>query len=92
MPHWTVRRNVELVPWLIGIPNADALVSEAMGLVGFADGSFFRRYPRQLSGGHASASQWRGRSPPGPRCSSSTSRSAPSTPSHGRSLSNFHGA
>jgi osmoprotectant transport system ATP-binding protein len=51
MPHWTVRRNVELVPWLIGIPNADAMVSEAMGLVGFTDGSFYRRYPRQLSGG-----------------------------------------
>jgi osmoprotectant transport system ATP-binding protein len=51
MPHWTVRRNVELVPWLIGIPNASALVSEAMGLVGFTDGSFDRRYPRQLSGG-----------------------------------------
>ena len=51
MPHWTVRRNVELVPWLIGIPNADALVREAMALVGFTDGSFYGRYPRQLSGG-----------------------------------------
>jgi osmoprotectant transport system ATP-binding protein len=51
MPHWTVRRNVELVPWLIGIPNAAALVTEAMGLVGFTDTSFYGRYPRQLSGG-----------------------------------------
>ena len=51
MPHWTVRRNVELVPWLVGLPNADALVTEAMGLVGFADSSFYGRYPRQLSGG-----------------------------------------
>jgi osmoprotectant transport system ATP-binding protein len=51
MPHWTVRRNVELVPWLLGLPNADALVTEAMGLVGFTDSSFDRRYPRQLSGG-----------------------------------------
>jgi osmoprotectant transport system ATP-binding protein len=51
MPHWTVRRNVELVPWLMGLPNAGALVAEAMGLVGFTDSSFDRRYPRQLSGG-----------------------------------------
>ena len=51
MPHWTVRRNVELVPWLIGIPNGDALVREAMALVGFTNGSFYGRYPRQLSGG-----------------------------------------
>jgi len=51
MPHWTVRRNVELVPWLVGIPNADALVTEAMALVGFTDASFSGRYPRQLSGG-----------------------------------------
>ena len=51
MPHWTVRRNVELVPWLMGLPNAGALVREAMGLVGFTDSSFDRRYPRQLSGG-----------------------------------------
>ena len=51
MPHWTVRRNVELVPWLIGVPNADALVADAMKLVGFTDTSFDGRYPRQLSGG-----------------------------------------
>jgi osmoprotectant transport system ATP-binding protein len=51
MPHWTIRRNVALVPRLIGIPNADALVTEAMGLVGFTDASFSSRYPRQLSGG-----------------------------------------
>jgi osmoprotectant transport system ATP-binding protein len=51
MPHWTVRRNVELVPWLVGIPNASALVTEAMGLVGFTDETFYGRYPRQLSGG-----------------------------------------
>ena len=51
MPHWTVRRNVELVPWLIGVPNATALVDDAMRLVGFPDTSFDRRYPRQLSGG-----------------------------------------
>ena len=51
MPHWTVRRNVELVPWLIGVPNATTLVDDAMKLVGFADTKFYGRYPRQLSGG-----------------------------------------
>jgi osmoprotectant transport system ATP-binding protein len=29
---WTVRRNVELVPWLIGVPNATAMVGDAMRL------------------------------------------------------------
>jgi osmoprotectant transport system ATP-binding protein len=51
MPHWTVRRNVELVPWLIGAPNAAALAGEALTLVGFRDASFDDRYPRHLSGG-----------------------------------------
>ena len=51
MPHWTVRRNVELVPWLRGAPNATTLAAEALALVGFPDGSFDDRYPRQLSGG-----------------------------------------
>ena len=51
MPHWTVRRNVELVPWLTGAPNVSDLASEALALVGFGDGAFDARYPRQLSGG-----------------------------------------
>ena len=51
LPHWTIRRNVELVPWLIGVPNARDLVSEALTLVGFTDASVDQRYPRQLSGG-----------------------------------------
>jgi osmoprotectant transport system ATP-binding protein len=51
MPHWTVRRNVELVPWLRDAPNAAKLANEALALVGFGDGSFDDRYPRQLSGG-----------------------------------------
>ena len=51
MPHWTVRRNVELVPWLTGEPNAAGLAGEALALVGFGDGAFDARYPRQLSGG-----------------------------------------
>jgi ABC-type proline/glycine betaine transport system ATPase subunit len=51
MPHWTVRRNVELVPWLRNAPNAASLATEALSLVGFADRTFDDRYPRQLSGG-----------------------------------------
>ena len=51
MPHWTVRRNVELVPWLTVMPNVDSAATDAMTLVGFADRAFDSRYPRQLSGG-----------------------------------------
>jgi osmoprotectant transport system ATP-binding protein len=51
MPHWTVRRNVELVPWLRASPNADAAATDAMALVGFGDNTFDARYPVQLSGG-----------------------------------------
>jgi osmoprotectant transport system ATP-binding protein len=51
MPHWTVRRNVELVPWLRGAPNAARLAGDALALVGFTDSTFDDRYPRQLSGG-----------------------------------------
>jgi osmoprotectant transport system ATP-binding protein len=51
MPHWTVRRNVELVPWLRDAPNAAALAADALTLVGFADRTLDDRYPRQLSGG-----------------------------------------
>lgn len=50
LPHWTVRRNVELVPWLEESPNAAAAATDALALVGF-DSSFDRRYPAQLSGG-----------------------------------------
>jgi len=51
MPHWTVRRNVELVPWLRDAPNAATLAADALTLVGFTDRTFDDRYPRQLSGG-----------------------------------------
>jgi osmoprotectant transport system ATP-binding protein len=51
MPHWTVRRNVELVPWLRASPNAESAATDAMALVGFGDGTLDARYPVQLSGG-----------------------------------------
>lgn len=51
LPHWTVLRNVSLVPWLRGIPNADSAARDALTLVGFGDGTLDARYPRELSGG-----------------------------------------
>jgi len=51
MPHWTVRRNVELVPRLTASPNARDAATDALALVGFPDRTFDERYPRQLSGG-----------------------------------------
>ena len=51
LPHWTVRRNVELVPKLTDAPDAPTLAADALALVGFGDGTFDGRYPRQLSGG-----------------------------------------
>jgi osmoprotectant transport system ATP-binding protein len=51
LPHWTVRRNVELVPKLTDAPDAPTLAADALALVGFGDGTFDDRYPRQLSGG-----------------------------------------
>ena len=51
LPHWTVRRNVELVPWLVAEPNAADSATDALALVGMGDGAFDARYPKQLSGG-----------------------------------------
>jgi osmoprotectant transport system ATP-binding protein len=52
-PHFTVARNVGLVPRLIGWPEAriDARVKELLGRVGLPPEEFANRYPRQLSGG-----------------------------------------
>ena len=51
-PHFTVERNVGLVPRLEGWPEARirARVEELLGLVGL-EGELRRRYPHQLSGG-----------------------------------------
>ena len=51
LPHWTVLRNVTLVPWLRETPNADSAARDALALVGFGDGKLDNRYPRELSGG-----------------------------------------
>lgn len=51
LPHWTVHRNVTLVPWLRDMPDAGTLADIALERVGLAPGSFGTRHPGQLSGG-----------------------------------------
>jgi osmoprotectant transport system ATP-binding protein len=51
LPHWRVRRNVELVPWLRGAAEAGALAKSALDLVGLDPAVFAERWPRELSGG-----------------------------------------
>ena len=52
-PHWTVGRNVGLVPQLEGVDGARIRerVDELLNAVGLAPAEFRDRYPRQLSGG-----------------------------------------
>ena len=51
LPHWTVRRNAELVPTLRGFADASARATEALALVGLDPTVYGSRYPRELSGG-----------------------------------------
>ena len=51
LPHWRVGRNVALVPWLRGMPDAPALAERALRLVGLAPDVMGERWPRELSGG-----------------------------------------
>ncbi len=53
IPHWSVRRNVELVPRLLGWPRERlrARADEMLELAGLDPGGFAGRYPRRLSGG-----------------------------------------
>jgi osmoprotectant transport system ATP-binding protein len=51
LPHWRVRRNVALVPWLRGLADAPALADRALGLVGLEPAAVAERWPRELSGG-----------------------------------------
>jgi osmoprotectant transport system ATP-binding protein len=52
-PHFTVERNVALVPRLEGWPEEKTgeRVRELLGLVGLDAAEFAHRYPRELSGG-----------------------------------------
>ncbi len=51
LPHWRVRRNAALVPWLLGDAGAEAAADAALALVGMDPGVYGRRWPRELSGG-----------------------------------------
>jgi osmoprotectant transport system ATP-binding protein len=51
LPHWRVRRNVALVPWLRGEDRADDAAERALHLVGLEPERFGTRWPRELSGG-----------------------------------------
>ena len=51
LPHWTVLRNVALVPWLQGLPDAGERARARLELVGLPPASFGDRFPRELSGG-----------------------------------------
>lgn len=52
-PHFTVERNIALVPRLVGWPEAKtrARIAELLALVGLDPEKFLRRYPHELSGG-----------------------------------------
>jgi osmoprotectant transport system ATP-binding protein len=51
LPHWTVLRNVSLVPWLRGDTEATRRAAEALEWVGLPPERFGGRWPRELSGG-----------------------------------------
>jgi osmoprotectant transport system ATP-binding protein len=51
LPHWSVRRNAALVPWLRGDADAEAEAEAALELVGLPPGDLGDRWPSQLSGG-----------------------------------------
>lgn len=51
LPHWRVRRNVALVPWLRRAENPEALADRALELVGLEPAAYADRWPRKLSGG-----------------------------------------
>jgi osmoprotectant transport system ATP-binding protein len=51
LPHWTVLRNVELVPRLNGRGNVADRARSALELVGLDPATFGTRWPRELSGG-----------------------------------------
>lgn len=51
LPHWTVRRNVALVPVLAGLADPATAASEALTRVGLEPARYGDRLPRELSGG-----------------------------------------
>lgn len=53
LPHWRVRRNVALVPWLRGERDATQRTAQALGLVALDADVLGDRWPHELSGGQA---------------------------------------
>jgi osmoprotectant transport system ATP-binding protein len=51
LPHWTVARNVALVPVLCGMSDAAGLAARALEAVGFDAAIMGGRWPHELSGG-----------------------------------------
>lgn len=51
LPHWTILRNVALVPRLAGAADPDASAAGALARAGLDPDGFGRRLPRELSGG-----------------------------------------
>jgi osmoprotectant transport system ATP-binding protein len=51
LPHWSVQRNVELVPWLRGERACAEQAREALLLAGLDPARFGARLPSELSGG-----------------------------------------
>jgi osmoprotectant transport system ATP-binding protein len=51
LPHWRVRRNVGLVPWLLGSREEARLTDDALEMVGLPTSHFGARWPDELSGG-----------------------------------------
>jgi osmoprotectant transport system ATP-binding protein len=51
LPHWSVIRNVELVPTLRAMPDTRSVAREALDLVGLPINEFGGRFPHELSGG-----------------------------------------
>jgi osmoprotectant transport system ATP-binding protein len=51
LPHWDVERNVALVPWLLGWPDAAEHARRALDQVGLPIARFGNRRPSGLSGG-----------------------------------------
>jgi osmoprotectant transport system ATP-binding protein len=51
LPHWTVGRNVALVPSLIQQADPERAARSALERCGLSPGTYYDRYPHELSGG-----------------------------------------
>ena len=51
LPHWTVRRNVALVPALVRMSDPRGAADEALAMAGLEPQEFGERFPHELSGG-----------------------------------------